>query len=325
MALFFTAMLSVSAVIIGYFLYDFSQQIPAHLYSRFQTLSFVIVVLMSIVVLVSFLLSHFVVSRINLISETAQQIMQTGDLTQRIQIKTKADDLSNLAQVLNEFLSRMESLMSGIRDVSDNIAHDLRTPLSHLRQQIEELKNNPRDDGDIDALLSEADRILDIFNSLLRIVNLEKGKRTIAFSKVNLFEIISDVIELYEPLGEEKELQFHVNLTETQILGDKNLLFQLFANLLSNAIKFSPKHSTVDISMINSVITIKDNGIGIAEHERERVFERFYRVESSRTQEGNGLGLTLVKAIVDLHQGEMMLKDNLPGLIVVVTLPKIKN
>lgn len=326
MALLFTALLAVSAAILGYFLYDFGKkELVGASYVHFQQLSIVIMVLMSLVVLVSFVISTFVVSRINTIATTAREIIDTGDLSRRISIDTHWDDLSNLAQVLNGFLDRLESLMEGIREVSNNIAHDLRTPLTHLRNQIEELKSREVQGIDIDTLLAESDHILAIFHSLLRIANIEKSKRHQAFDEVDVSELLQDVIELYEPVAEDKNITLTVQQEDCPtIKGDKHLLFQLFTNVLGNAIKFSPRDTSVTIAISvdnNGVhICIKDNGPGIDASEKELVFRRFYRGDSSRSTEGNGLGLSLVKAIIDLHQGMITLEDNHPGLCVRIIL-----
>lgn len=319
-------LLGISAAILGYFLYDFGQkELVGESYVQFQRLSMVIMVLMSLVVLVSFVISTFVVSRINTIATTAREIMETGDFSRRISIDSSWDDLSNLAQVLNGFLDRVESLMDGIREVSNNIAHDLRTPLTHLRNQIEGLKVRDVKDVDIDALLTESDHILAIFHSLLRIANIEKSKRHQIFEDVNLSALLLDVAELYEPVAEEKNITFVMpHEGRYRIKGDKHLLFQLFANVLSNAIKFSPQNAVVTLTLhaekSSVMVCIKDQGAGISAAEKELVFRRFYRGDASRSTEGHGLGLSLVKAIIDLHQGSIVLEDNHPGLCVKVMM-----
>jgi signal transduction histidine kinase len=328
MALLFTALLGVSTGLIGYFLLgqsrdDFLQEAQA--LGNLKIAGIIIITLMAVVVLVSFIISRFVVSRINTIASTAREIMETGDLSRRISIDTQWDDLSNLAQVLNGFLARVESLMDGIREVSNNIAHDLRTPLTHLRNQIEELKTKPATDADIDALLAESDQILGVFHSLLRIANIEKTKRHQAFEDVNLAALLQDVAELYEPLAEEKSIRLTLRQGDRPVIkGDRHLLFQLFANVLSNAIKFSPSQGEVLVALDSEKqgvsIRIDDRGPGIRASEKEAVFRRFYRGDASRSTEGHGLGLSLVKAIVDLHQGSIALEDNHPGLRVRVTL-----
>ena len=312
MAAFFTLLLGISVAIVSHVMFGSDST---------KLAGTVVIALTSAVVLVSFIISHFVVSRINAIAQTARDIMDTGDLSQRIQIDTKWDDLSNLAQLLNRFLERNESLMDGIREVSNNIAHDLRTPLTHLRNQIEDMKSRDLKENDIDDLLAEADKILAIFNSLLRISNIEKGKRYQAFEDIELHALLSDVIELFEPVAEAKNIHLHHKKSDDiRIKGDRHLLFQLFANILSNAVKFSPQGSDVIISATASEVIIADRGMGIADAEKELFFQRFYGSDASRSAEGNGLGLSLVKAIIDLHQGSIILEDNHPGLRVKVRL-----
>lgn len=326
MALLFTVLLGVAVALIVYFLFGFSGDDyirEAQTMGAAKIAGIVIISLMSIVVLVSFIISRFVVSRINTIAATAQEIMHTGDLSRRISIETKWDDLSNLAQLLNSFLARNESLMEGIREVSNNIAHDLRTPLTHLRNQIEEMKSKDAGAADIDALLAEADQILAIFHSLLRIANIEKGKRHQSFTQIELAGLLRDVAELYEPVAEEKDIRLVLDLHgHHAVAGDRHLLFQLFANLLDNAIKFSPQAGQVRLAITHSremiFIGIDDQGPGIPAAEKEHVFRRFYRGDASRSTQGNGLGLSLVKAIIDLHQGEIVLQDGHPGLHVKV-------
>lgn len=307
MALLFTLLLGLSAAMLGYVVY-------AQDASR-EWLAAWIIVCMSMVVGVSFLISYFVVSRINTIASTARDIMETGDLSRRISISTQWDDLSNLAQLLNAFLAQTESLMHGIREVSNNIAHDLRTPLTRLRNQIEEHKTRTPSPQDMEALLAEADHLLAIFHSLLRINNIEQGKRHQSFAEIKLNELLEDVIDLYEPVAEEKNIRIIVYKDDSAtISGDKHLLFQLFANLLDNAIKFSPISAQVMIAIDRTKVMIADSGPGIHDEEKEQVFDRFYRGDASRHTPGNGLGLSLVKAIADLHKAHITLHNNIPGL-----------
>ncbi len=278
---------------------------------------------MLIVVSVSFFISIFVVGRINTIAHTAQQIMDTGDLSQRISIDSNWDDLSNLAQTLNALLDRVENLMQGIRDVSDNIAHDLRTPLTRLRNDLESAQQNNLSSEDASRLLGDADQLLNTFSSLLRISNIEKGKRHHAFVQLNLETILEDVTELYDTLAEDKQVLLETSYMKVPDLnGDRDLLFQLFANLLDNAIKFSEPENKIQISLKQNsgqtLVTIADNGPGIPEKDKEKVFTRFYRTDASRNTPGNGLGLSLVKAVTDLHNAEIRLEDNEPGLRVVI-------
>ncbi|MDB5491632.1 MAG: hypothetical protein JWO78_1481 [Micavibrio sp.] len=298
-------------------------------YRLMQVLSLLSILFMAIVVMVSFVISTFVVSRTNRIAETARAIMETGDLSRRIVLDNRWDDLSNMASVLNNFLERIEQLMQGIRRVSDNIAHDLRTPLTRLLNQLEDLRDRadgmPGEDITVrsEAMIMETSRLLDTFNALLRITRIETGARRQDFESVDLRAIILDVIEFYEPLAEEKSISLSCEAVSIPLYGDRDLLFQAFANLLDNAIKFTPVNGVVAIKLCEvegrPVFSIRDSGPGVSPKEREKVFDRFYRADSSRTTEGNGLGLSLVAAVVTLHGASIALKDASPGLIAEIT------
>lgn len=294
-------------------------------HNRLKWLSMLMLILMLTVILVSFLISYFVVSRINRIGNIAGQIIETGDLSRRVPIDSNWDDLSSLGEALNILLTKIEELMQGIRDVADNIAHDLRTPLTRIHNQLEELKDKPVKKQHTAQLLTEVDGLLSTFNALLRIANIEKGNRYQNFTKVKIDTILQDVIELYEPVAEEKDIHIVTDLSGDLIIdGDSDLLFQLFANLVDNAIKFSPHNSEITISTASEnntpSISIADNGIGIQAEEREKVFNRFYRSDKSRHEAGSGLGLSLVHAVLQLHKGKIELQNNQPGLKVVVSL-----
>ncbi len=275
------------------------------------------------IVVTSFYISFFVVGRVNQIAETARQIMGTGDLSQRIAVESRWDDLSNLAGLLNDFLARMEIQVQNVRDVSDNIAHDLRTPLSRLRNQLENLCGNP-DKESAAAALKEADQILNTFHALLRIANIEKGKRHQSFSSFPLHTLLYDVVELYEPALEEKNIQLNTAITAFDFVGDKDLMFQVFINVMDNALKFTPVGGTISLTLSTkeneALVTLSDSGSGISVPERARVFDRFYRADSSRTVAGNGLGLSLVRAAIELHKGSIRMDDNAPGLRMTINL-----
>lgn len=337
MAGLFTILLAIAGGLLGYGVLNFEHYLAANagndptvfegIYKNFLQFKYLVwaaMLCMLSVIVISFGISYFVVSRIKRISKTAQNIVKTGDLSQRLSIDSQWDDLSNLSLVLNGLLDKIENLMDGIREVSNSIAHDLRTPLSGLRSDIEALKGQPSDEDKIDALLAEADRILGIFHAILRIANIEKGKRSDVFREVNLSKIIADVAELYEPLAETENIQIEVKTKSNLIVrGDGDLLFQLFANLVDNALKFSPSNTVIHLYGIsdkdNIVISVEDRGDGIAAHEKERVFKHFYRGDSSRSTSGNGLGLSLVKAIADRHNAHILLEDANPGLKVIIS------
>lgn len=325
MAALFTLLLGISAGILWNMLGDFVVHVPPESHAQYQTLTIVIMALMAAVVLVSFGISYFVVSRINRIALTAHDIMGTKDLSRRIAIDTQWDDLSNLAQLLNQLLTQIEGLMIGVREVSNNIAHDLRTPLAGLRSDIESLKGTKVEEHHLDGLIAETDKMMRVFQSLLRITNIEQGKRNQAFAEVDLRALLQDVMELYEPVAEEKGIAFQTKIPHAlSVKGDADLLFQLFANLLDNAVKFSPEASVIEVYATmergQAHITITDSGCGIADSEKEKVFKHFYRCDVSRSSEGNGLGLSLAKAVVEQHQGSITLEDADSGLRVRVVL-----
>lgn len=293
-------------------------------YERLTHLSWLVMSLMLVVVLVSFGISYFVVSRINRIGAIAQRIVETGDLSQRLSIDSRWDDLSNLSFVLNGFLEKIEDLMMDVREVSNNIAHDLRTPLSGLRSDIESLKGQSVTDEQIEALLAEADRILSVFQALLRIANIEKGKRNTPMLCVNLSALVHDVLELYDPVAEEKNIKIDsVTDNSLTVRADRDLLFQLFANVLDNAVKFSPENTTIRVVVMAdghlSTVLVEDQGPGIPATDRDKVFKHFYRGDASRSTSGNGLGLSLVRAVAERHQAQVTFEDNSPGLRVRVT------
>jgi len=325
MAVLFTILLGLAAAILQQMLVDFSVHVPESSFAQYERLSFVIILLMLAVVSVSFGISYFVVSRINRIASTAHDIISTKDLSRRIAIDSRWDDLSKLAQLLNRFLEHIEMLMIGVREVSNNIAHDLRTPLAGLRSDIESLRGTHVEDHHIDALIAETDKMMRVFQSLLRITNIEHGKRLHMFTEVDLSELLHDVMELYEPVAEEKGVRFVAQITQQlHVKGDSDLLFQLFANILDNAVKFSPDLSTIEITAARFndeiIIVVADHGIGIPNSEKDKVFKHFYRADASRSTEGNGLGLSLAKAVVNQHQGSIFLEDNTPGLRVNISL-----
>lgn len=268
------------------------------------------------------------VRRINVINQQLGQIM-TGNLSARVDTDKQFGDYGLLTDNLNNMLDQIEKLMAGVRQVSDNIAHDLRTPLTRLRNNLSALQ----EDNDIESrnekvngLIEEADALLATFNSLLRIAQIETGNRRTEFEKIELHQMLEDVVEMYEPLAAEQDIAVTVKLQNVSpICGDRNLLFQCFANLVDNAIKYTPSGGKIEVRLAqhcnNFQIDIADSGPGVPAEERENVFQRFYRMDSARSEHsGNGLGLALVAAVVKQHGGEISLRDNRPGLRVVVNL-----
>lgn len=268
------------------------------------------------------------VNRIDSINKNVKRIM-SGDLSQRIDGVNQQGDYRELTTNLNLMLDRIQMLMQGIRQVSDNIAHDLRTPLTRLRNNLAQLQDRPDHNTKetIRNLISEADSLLSTFNALLKIAHIESGKQRAGFINIDLKTILLDIIEFYEPLALAKSITITKNISDgIEIQGDRHLLFQAFANVIDNAIKYTPEGGrlTVGLDVVGAQVkvTISDTGPGIPEREKPKVFRRFFRVEESRSlQPGNGLGLSLVSAAVTLHGGTIVLSDNHPGLNFEISIP----
>lgn len=269
------------------------------------------------------------VEQLDKFNRTLHHIM-SGDLSERVSDKGQLGEIKELANNVDRMLDRIQMLMEGMRQVSDNIAHDLRTPLTRLRNHLSDLHEKLAGEDEqetVQELIGEADAILATFAALLRIARVESGNRRSAFEPIDPRIIVLDVIELYEPLAMDKAIEISQSLDEGVTLdGDRDLLFQAVANLIDNAIKYTPDHGSIAIGLERRaqqlILTVSDSGCGIPEADRSKVFHRFYRVESSRSEfPGNGLGLSLVWAVVRLHNGEIFLTDNHPGLRVTIRLP----
>ncbi len=272
-----------------------------------------------------FLMSRGMLSRIDSINRTTRRIM-AGDLSQRISLKGSRDEFDVLAGNLNAMLDQIERLLQGMREVTDNIAHDLRTPLSRMRSRIEvALMANPdraEARGLLEQTLVDADAMIQSFNALLSIARAEAGSERASFEPVDLSALGRDLAELYGPLAEEKGLTFFSACPPGLVLqGNRHLLAQALANLLDNAIKYTPAGGRVMLSGLpGPTITVADTGPGIPASERERVLERFVRLDEVRSTPGNGLGLSLVSAVAKLHGAILKLEDNHPGLRVSLVL-----
>ncbi|MAT91790.1 MAG: hypothetical protein CME59_04255 [Halioglobus sp.] len=248
---------------------------------------------------------------------------------ERLQVEEEEGYVGALARVVNQMLEQMESLMQGVRRVSDNIAHDLRTPLTRMRNELSQLRAdlNGGEREELDRVIEECDDLLASFNASLRISALESGKRLSGGAQVGLRALLQDVVELYEPLAQERAIELVLDAPREQVCsGEADLLFQMFANILDNAVKYTPEGGRIEVRLRESgeghSVIIGDSGPGIPAVERKNVFRRFYRVESSRGETpGHGLGLSLVQAIAQYHHGSVELGSNNPGLQVRVKLP----
>jgi signal transduction histidine kinase len=282
---------------------------------------------------VSILISRHLLRRIDSITETSRTIM-AGDLSRRIPLSGSADEFDRLAANLNAMLQRIAELVEGIREVSSNIAHDLKTPLSRLRNRVEIALRDNGQTGDeqcrdtLQATIEEADELIKTFDALLSIARLEAGASSAAKAPFNLNALLDGICELYEPVAEESGMtlrQTPMPETAIEVEGERQLVAQAITNIIDNAIKYAAGSSTdIIVGLVPNGahvdIVIADHGPGIPKEDRERALKRFVRLEASRSRPGSGLGLSLVAAVARLHGGQVTLGDNQPGLKVVLRL-----
>jgi hypothetical protein len=278
-----------------------------------------------------------VLRRVDAMTETTRTIMR-GDLGGRLPVAGTGDELDRLAENLNLMLERIEALMHGLKEVSDNIAHDLKTPLTRLRNRAEQAlrsgKNETEYRAALDSTIEESDGLIRTFNALLMIARAESGQARDDMSEFDAAEIAHDIGELYEPLAEEKGIALKVEAdTPTPLKGNRELISQALANLVDNSIKYAEPRDSINGAPAQIIVralsegdrillTVADSGPGIPEADRSRVVERFVRLEQSRSQPGSGLGLSLASAVARLHGGELTLTDNQPGLKSIIALPR---
>ncbi|MGY4435849.1 signal transduction histidine kinase [Bradyrhizobium sp. F1.13.1] len=284
-----------------------------------------------------------VLRRIDAMSGTAHRIM-TGDLSERLPVGRSGDELDRLAENLNAMLERIEALMAGLKEVSDNIAHDLKTPLTRLRNRAEEALAKSGSEADYRAALErtieESDGLIRTFNALLMIARAESGQARGNMDDFDAADVAHGIHELYEPLAEDDGMTLKVEADPTPVHANRELISQALANLVENAIKYGKPVAltggTVVVSLDSRQITIEakregdqvllsvtDRGPGIPEADRKHAVERFVRLEASRTLPGSGLGLSLASAVATLHGGELRLGDAHPGLVATLVLPAL--
>ena len=269
------------------------------------------------------IMSRSMLRRIERINQASREIM-AGDLQRRVETDGSKDEFDQLAVNLNAMLDEIDRLMAGIRHVTDNVAHDLRTPLTRLRTRLELLRNR-LDTGSsdyeyVENSIVDADQLLATFGALLRIARIEAGGLRENFSDVGLAALARDAAELYDAVAEEKQIAIDIQIEASPVIqGDRDLLFQAIINLLDNAIKYSPKEGSIELRVTEyeykPAISVSDSGPGISAVERDKVLQRFYRMDSSRSQPGSGLGLSLVAAVADMHNAKLKLGNNHPGVI----------
>jgi len=289
-----------------------------------------------------FFVSQRVLRRIDAMTDTAQTIM-SGDLAGRLPVAGTGDELDRLAEHLNAMLERIEALMGGLKEVSDNIAHDLKTPLTRLRNRCEAALRSPTGERDyraaLESTIAESDDLIRTFDALLMIARAESGHSRDNMAEFDAAEIARDVGELYEPLAEEKGIALTVDAAAAApVRGNRELVSQALANLVDNAIKYAGPNYGGANGKLNGTpaaivvkagddgeriaLSVADHGPGIPEADRGRVVERFVRLEQSRSEPGSGLGLSLAAAVARLHGGELKLEDNHPGLRSTIALPR---
>jgi signal transduction histidine kinase len=281
-----------------------------------------------------FFVTRRVLKRVDAMTETTRQIMD-GDLTGRLPIAGTGDELDRLATNLNAMLERIEALMHGLKEVSDNIAHDLKTPLTRLRNRCEEALRLAEDESQyraaLESTIEESEALIRTFNALLMIARAESGQARDGMTEFDAAEIAHGVGELYEPLADDKGIHLTVEApAAAPVHGNRELISQALANLVDNAIKYGAGMNGADAEILVTAVeegdrillAVADGGRGIPAADRSRAVERFVRLEQSRSQPGSGLGLSLASAVARLHGGELKLEDNHPGLKTVISLPR---
>jgi signal transduction histidine kinase len=300
-----------------------------------SALAWALALLIGLALLSWFFVSRRVLKRIDSLSATSRRIM-AGDLSGRLEVTGTGDEFDRLADSLNAMLDRIEHLLYGLKDVSDNIAHDLKTPLTRLRNRVEAALASPESTetyrAALEATIEESDQLIKTFNALLMIARIEAGSQDAAMTEVEAGAVVRDVAELYEPVAEEKGADLTVDAPEPVTLkANRELLGQALTNLVDNALKYAApaEHESRRLTILlsakrdggNVVLAVADNGPGIPPADRQRVLQRFVRLEESRSQPGSGLGLSLVAAVARLHHGDIELGDANPGLVVTLRLP----
>jgi signal transduction histidine kinase len=274
-------------------------------------------------------LSMLFLSRVESITRTAEAII-AGDLSQRVPTRGTNDDFDRLALTLNRMLDRIADLIDSLKQVSSDVAHDLRTPLSRLRQKLEDAQRHVGSPAQHEAMLetaiANADEILATFSALLRIAQIGAGTRRAGFQELDLSSVFMTAVEAFSPAAEDADKSMrHEIAPNIGVNGDRELLIQLLANLIENAIRHTPSGARIEISLkregVRIVGCVSDNGIGVPAGERERIFHRFYRLERSRSSPGSGLGLSMAAAISELHGIKLEAQDNGPGLRMMLSFP----
>ena len=283
---------------------------------------------------VGWFMARRAVSGVEAITRTAQSI-SGGTLEKRVPVKTRGDEIDQLAMTFNQMLDRIQTLVTEIREMSDNIAHDLKSPITRIRGVAEVTLTNERSIGEYESMaastIEECDRLLDMINTMLMISKTESGVDKLSYEEIDLGGLVREACELFEPTAEDKGITLNYDVpNKSRLVGDNRMIQRMLSNLLDNAIKYTASGGMVNVSLSENdardvVITFKDTGIGISPSDLPRIFERFYRCDQSRSQPGIGLGLSLARAIARAHGGDIEVTSRLSqGSTFTVTLPTSK-
>ena len=274
-------------------------------------------------VLGGLLIRRALLVKVGNLRQTAQAIVE-GDLSHRLETQGGADELDMLAQTVNRMLDQIEHLIHGVRNVSNAIAHDLRTPLTELRFRLEAVSvGKPSAEiafAEIESAVADVDRVIQIFNALLRLAEIDTGARRSGFVRVDMASVTADIAEFYQPVAELKGIALSYSVKgDLALAGDPVLLAQAIGNLIDNALKYAQENGSIRVEASRAgatvvEVTVADDGPGIPDDEKPNVSKRFYRGDASRGTPGVGLGLSLVSAVADLHGGALIFTDNKPGL-----------
>lgn len=275
------------------------------------------------------LVSHASLRQVERINAVIHQIVR-GDLQGRVPVFGSGDEFDRLGRNINNMLERIQELMRTVKGITDDVAHDLRLPLARHRARLETALARPPAEPELQRFLGrsidEVDSILSTFSSLLRIANVESGALRSSFAELDLAALVRDAEQLFEPMAAARPVSLTVHSVPRLVMrGNRDLLFQALSNLLDNAIKFSAEGGRVELRLAReagtAILEVADSGPGIPVHEREKVFERFYRLDHSRSTPGSGLGLSLVRAVAVLHEATCRIEDNAPGARIVLRIP----
>jgi signal transduction histidine kinase len=292
--------------------------------------------LMVTAVLVGWFMARRALSGVEAVTRTARQISES-DLGRRVPILSRHEEIDRLAITFNQMLDHIEKLIAGIREMGDNIAHDLKSPIARIRGMAEisigEAAGSAGEPSVAGSIIEECDRLLDMINTMLTISKTDAGTHEIAAAPVNIADIVRDAAALFAPLSEDKGIRMTCETSDTLMVeGDRKLLQRVVANLLDNAIKYTQAPGTIDIRAVHAKgendtvsVSIKDSGVGIHPDSLPRIFDRFFRCDQSRATEGVGLGLSLARAIARAHRGDVSVDSRLgQGSVFTLCLPRLK-